>query len=201
MKKILTILYCSFCILAIHAQEQDSIARQGVFNRYGYNLHQGMNINVDLSAFYLSGKHLHGGGFGQRISATYLKPLTEKLWVAAGGYLNNTLFKGDSFRNGGIYGMFGYKFNEHWEAYLYAQKSITNNYYSRPYFNSWYGYSPFHSSLRDGGIGCPGADVLGATIQYNFNPSFSVAVSIEGVWYKNNDLKYPYQYNYPTPQP
>lgn len=201
MKKILTILYCSFCILVIHAQEQDSIARQGVFNRYGYNLHQGMNINVDLSAFYLSGKHLHGGGFGQRISATYLKPLTEKLWVAAGGYLNNTFFKGDSFRDGGIYGMVGYKFDEHWEAYLYAQKSITNNYYSTPYYNNWYGYSPFHSSFREGGFGTPGADVIGATLQYNFNPSFSVAVSVEGVWYKNHDLKYPYQYNYPVPEP
>ena len=63
------------------------------FSTYGYGLHRGLNVSLDLSAFATFGKNLpHKGGFSQNINATYLAPLTKdgKLWIAGGGYFNNT---------------------------------------------------------------------------------------------------------------
>ena len=65
------------------------------FSTYGYGLHRGLNVSLDLSAFATFGKNLpHKGGFSQNINATYLAPLTKdgKLWIAGGGYFNNTFW-------------------------------------------------------------------------------------------------------------
>ena len=91
------------------------------WNRYGWGLHKGLNLSVDLSVFATFGKHApHWGGFTQTINATYLTPLTKdnKLWMALGTYLNNINYGGDNFRDGGVYGILGYQFDEHWEAYV-----------------------------------------------------------------------------------
>jgi len=131
---------------------------------YNWELHKGLNLNVGASVFAQFGKHAHHGvGFSQNISMMYAMPLTDKLSVAVGGYLNNTYWAHDSYRDAGLSAVLGYKFNEHWEAYLYGQKSITNNYRMSPY-------------LYDlGGMG----DRIGAAVKYNFNEHSSIQLSVE----------------------
>ena len=163
-------------------------------------------MSVDLSAFATFGKNLpHHGGLAQRLSATYLAPLSKdnKLWLAAGGYLQNINWGGDSYRDGALYAALGYRFNEHWEAWIYGQKSVASNYGS---FYNRYGYMGYGYPGRFGmyypmasGIGMPGADVIGAAVKYNFNPSFSIQLNVEGVWYHRQGFQYFDQYNYPTP--
>lgn len=188
-------------------------------------LHKGLNFSVDLSAFATFGKNApHRGGFTQTIDATYLTPLTKdnKLWMALGGYVTNTNYGGDSYHDGGIYGILGYKLNEHWEAYVYGQLSISNNYnsiygrYGYGAYSPWgYGYGGFApwgcgmypwrygmmGSVMPGGygMGVPGANVLGAGVRYT-NKNFSLGINIEGVWYDNKTPSYYKQYDYPVPE-
>lgn len=169
---------------------------------YGWGLHQGLNVSIDLSAFATFGKHVpHRGGFTERLEATYLAPLTEKLYAAVGGYIQNTNWGGDSYRDGGVYGVLGYRFNDHWEAYLYGQKSLVNNYVSYagyPYglgYGTW-GWAPGYNGM----YGPAGADRIGAAVKYNFNPNFSISVAVEGVWMNRKDHPYFDQYNYPVPK-
>lgn len=179
---------------------------------YGWGLHKGINLSVDLSAFATFGKNVpHRGGFAQTIDATYLVPVTKdnKLWMALGAYVNNVNYGGDSYRDGGVYGMLGYKINSHWDAYVYGQLSIANNYsslYGR-YPGHWggWGYGMYPWGMGRGimpcgyGMGVPGANVLGAGIRYtNTRKTFSLGINIEGVWY-NNTPTYSRQYDYPVP--
>lgn len=187
---------------------------------YGYGLHKGLNVSLGASAFATFGKNVpHKGGFSQNINATYLAPLSKdgKLWIAGGGYFNNTFWGSDNYRDVGLYAILGYKFNEHWEAYVYGQLSINNNYdnlYRRyagygygPYGYGRYGmgyypglFGPMGGTMPFGyGIGVPGANVLGAGVTYHVNKSFSIGINIEGVWYNNKGLDYFDKYNYPKP--
>lgn len=188
----------------------------GIVPTYGYGLHKGLNLSIGASAFATFGKNLpHKGGFSQNINATYLAPLTKdgKLWIAGGGYFNNTFWGSDSYRDVGLYAIMGYKFNEHWEAYVYGQLSISNNYSSLYNRYAGYGYGrygmgfysglwgPFGSTMPMGyGMGVPGANVLGAGVKYNVNKNFSIGINIEGVWYDNKGLDYFDRYNYPKPE-
>ncbi len=144
------------------------------FYRYGWStwdLHKGLNVSLGASVFAQFGKHAHGGvGFGQTISAMYAMPLTSKLSLAVGGYFNNVYWDRTPVREAGLTAVIGYRFDEHWEAYLYGQKALTNQ-----------GRVPY--PLYD--IGELG-DRIGAAIRYNFNPSFSVGISVEHGSYPNN---------------
>lgn len=183
---------------------------------YGWGLHKGLNLSVDLSVFATFGKHSpHWGGFTQTINATYLTPLTKdnKLWMALGTYLNNINYGGDNFRDGGVYGILGYQFDEHWEAYVYGQVSVANNYNS--IYNRYAGYGPYgygRYGMYPGiwgmgvmpggyGMGAAGANVLGAGVRYT-NKNFSIGVSVEGNWYNNPKTPTYYkQYDYPVSEP
>lgn len=183
---------------------------------YGWGLHKGLNLSVDLSAFATFGKHApHRGGFTQTIDATYLTPLTKdnKLWMALGAYMNNINYGGDSYRDGGVYGILGYQFNEHWEAYVYGQVSVANNYnsiYGRyGGYGPYGGYSPWGYGMYPGywgggimpggyGMGTPGANVLGAGVRYT-NKNFSIGINVEGAWYNQKTPAYYKQYDYPVP--
>lgn len=175
------------------------------FSTYGYGLHRGLNVSLDLSAFATFGKNLpHKGGFSQNINATYLAPLTKdgKLWIAGGGYFNNTFWGSDSYRDVGLYAILGYRFNEHWEAYVYGQLSVNNNYsrYGNPYRGyPYYGWGwPATGVMPFGyGMGAAGANVLGAGVKYNVNKNFSIGLNVEGIWYNNKTPVYFDQYNYP----
>lgn len=186
------------------------------WNRYGWGLHKGLNLSVDLSVFATFGTHApHWGGFTQTINATYLTPLTKdnKLWMALGTYLNNINYGGDNFRDGGVYGILGYQFDEHWEAYVYGQVSVANNYNS--IYNRYAGYGPYgygRYGMYPGiwgmgvmpggyGMGAAGANVLGAGVRYT-NKNFSIGVSVEGNWYNTPKTPTYYkQYDYPVSEP
>ena len=174
---------------------------------YGWGLHRGLNVSVDLSAFATFGHDLpHHGGFGQRINATYLAPISKdkRLWLAAGGYVQNINWGSDSYRDGAIYAALGYRFNDRWEAWVYGQKSVVNNYGN--YYNRYglFGYgSPGLYGMyypMASGIGMPGADVIGAAIKYTVSPSFSLQINVESAWYRRQGLHYFDQYNYPVPK-
>ena len=175
------------------------------FSTYDYGLHRGLNVSLDLSAFATFGKNLpHKGGFSQNINATYLAPLTKdgKLWIAGGGYFNNTFWGSDSYRDVGLYAILGYRFNEHWEAYVYGQLSVSNNYsrYGNLYRSyPYYGWGwPVTGVMPLGyGMGAAGANVLGAGVKYNVNKNFSIGLNVEGIWYNNKTPVYFDQYNYP----
>lgn len=181
----------------------------------GWGLHKGLNLSIDLSVFATFGKNApHWGGFTQTINATYLTPLTKdnKLWMALGTYINNINYGSDNFHDGGVYGMLGYKFNEHWEAFVYGQVSVANNYnsiYNRYAGYGPYGYGPFGYGMYPGawgmgvmpggyGMGAAGANVLGAGVRYT-NKNFSIGVSVEGNWYNTPKTPTYYkQYDYPV---
>lgn len=185
----------------------DSIAtpQTPLMPTYAWNMHQGLNLSVDLSAFATLGKHApHRGGFGQTINAAYLAPLTRdgKLWGAGGIYVNNTTWGGDSFHDVGLYGILGYRPNDKWEFYLYGQLSVTNNYTSLyGLYSPWYGYySPYAlpSMMNMGyGLAAPGANVIGFGAKYNFSPSFSVGISVQGTWYDAKRTPWPDRHEYP----
>ncbi|MDY4038934.1 MAG: hypothetical protein SOY49_05880 [Prevotella sp.] len=195
-RSILTIAALLLCLM-LPAQEQapDTLAARMPTPWYYYGpwLHKGLNVSLDLSVFASFGHNVpHRGGFSQNLSATYLTPLSKdnRLWMAAGGYVNNTTWGGDSYRDGGLYAMIGYKFNDRWEAYVYGQKSVANNYSSL--YNRYWGYGPYLPGMAPimgrplgYGMGAAGADVIGAAVKYNFNPNFSIQVSVEGVWPQN----------------
>ncbi len=136
---------------------------------YWWDLHQGLNVNLGASVFAQFGKHArHGAGFTQNISAMYAAPLTDKLSIAVGGYMNNVYWAHDSYRDAGVSAVLGYQFDEHWEGYLYAQKSLMGSkFIPRPLYDM--------GELRDR---------IGAAVRYNFNPNFSVQVSFERNEYK-----------------
>ncbi|MBP5386442.1 MAG: transporter [Prevotella sp.] len=136
-----------------------------------WDLHQGLNVNIGASVFAGFGKHSSGAGFGQSLSAMYATPLTSKLSLAVGGYFSNLYWSHSNFRSAGVSAVLGYRFDNHWEAFLYGQKSLTDN-----------RLAPL--PLYD--IGNWG-DRIGAAIRYNFNPSFSVEVSVERGWMPHRD--------------
>lgn len=152
-----------------------------------WRLHKGLNVSIGASVFAEFGKHArHGAGFGQNIALQYATPLTDKLSLSVGGYLNNIYWQHDSYRNAGISAVLGYKFNEKWEAYVYGQKSIvqSNNFLPRPLY--------YWDEV---------GDKIGAAVKYNFSDAFSVQLSVEEHVYPQNFMP---RYNNPavnTPLP
>lgn len=142
----------------------------GMYPMYGgmgwdnWELHKGLNVSMGASVFAQFGKHArHGAGFNQNIAAMYAMPLSKNLSLAVGGYFNNTYWGHDTYRDAGLSAVLGYRFNEHWEAYLYGQKSIVSS-----------NYIPY--SLYDmNALG----DRIGAAVKYNVNKNFSITLSVD----------------------
>ncbi len=134
----------------------------GVYDR---NLHEGLNVNLGASVFASFGRHSYrGAGFQQNVSLMYATPLSNKLSLAVGGYMNNLNWHHNNWRDAGLSAVLGYRFDEHWEAYLYGQKSLTSNRRFMPL--------PLYDMSNLG-------DRIGAAVKYNFSPSFSIQVSVE----------------------
>ena len=137
-------------------------------------IHEGLNVNIGASVFAEFGKHArHGAGFGQNIALQYATPLTDKLSLSIGGFINNIYWQRDTYRNAGFSAVLGYKFNEKWEAYVYGQKSIiqNNNFLSRPMY--------YWDEV---------GDKIGAAVKYNFSEAFSVQLSVEEHVYPQNHM-------------
>lgn len=152
---------------------------------YAWKLHQGLNVSLGASVFAQFGKHArHGAGFAQNVSALYAAPLTKdkKLSLAVGGFLTNLNWGHTYAREAGVTAILGYQFNEHWEAYVYGQKSLV-------------GSSTAAYPLYE--IGQMG-DRIGAAVVYNFNPSFSMGVSVEYGRYPQGDDRYKEPYFPPS---
>ena len=129
-----------------------------------WDLHEGLNMNLGMSVFAQLGKHSYSGmGFTQDLSAMYVKPITNRLTIAAGGFLSNINWAHDSYRNAGLSAIVGYRFDDRWEAFVYGQKSIVSN-HRIPY--------PL-MDMQDLG------DRIGASVRYNVNPSVSIELSVE----------------------
>ena len=208
VKRILTILL-SFCALQLCAQEvvdfipekgvidstamspdfmvaprQDSLAlslpaltSRGTIAHYpylgslllgGYNdwsLHPGVNASLSASAIIGLGRH-SGSGFANSFSLMYADNITPKLSFALGGYYSFLDYSGHQLRDAGLTAMLNYRFDEHWEAAAFVQKSIMQP--KLPPQLYW---------MSDVG------DKIGASLRYNFNPAFSVSVSL---WEERN---------------
>ncbi len=159
---------------SLHLPVLDSQGRVAPFSLYplyyggwsSWQLHPGLNISAGASVFAQFGKNArHGAGFSQNISAMYAIPVNNKLSIALGGYLNNIYWAHDAYRDAGLSAIIGYKFNDHWEAYLYGHKSLMDNRHM-PY------------CLYDmNSVG----DRIGAAVKYNFNESTSIQISVESV--------------------
>lgn len=159
---------------------------------YSWGLHKGLNVQVGASVFAQFGKGAHhGAGFQQDIALMYALPVNDKLSVAVGGYLNNVNFAGENYHDAGVQAMIGYRFNEHWEAYLYGQKTITNNMNNRLRYSMFDGYYGGMGGFSHNFYGMPNyslydlnnfGDRIGATVRYNFNNNMSIEVSVENRW-------------------
>ena len=169
----------------------------GGWNSWG--LHRGLNVQIGASVFAEFGKGAHSGaGFQQNIALMYAMPINDKLSVAVGGYLNNVNYAGGNWHDAGLSAVVGYRFNEHLEAYIWGQKSITNNVGNRLRYGLYDGYYggygfggygfggfsrnfygfPSYSAYDLSGIG----DRIGATLRYNFNNNMSIEVTVENKW-------------------
>lgn len=172
----------------------------GGWNSWG--LHRGLNVQIGASVFAEFGKGAHSGaGFQQNIALMYAMPINDKLSVAVGGYLNNVNYAGGNWHDAGLSAVVGYRFNEHLEAYIWGQKSITNNVGNRLRYGLYDGYYggygfggygfggfsrnfygfPSYSAYDLSGIG----DRIGATLRYNFNNNMSIEVTVENRWMPN----------------
>ncbi len=187
-----------------------------VIDDFAYGLHQGLNVDLDASAFATFGHNVpHRGGFSQTMNALYLTPLTKdnRLWLGAGGYISHFNWGSDQYADAGLYGMLDYRINPHWEAYVYGQLSLSNNnrgynpwgYGCEPYYGNDFGcynpyaftYAPMCGSMGYG-MQAPGANVIGGGVTYH-NKNFSLGVSVENEWYPTpHTFRYFDQYNYPT---
>jgi len=144
---------------------------------------KGLSFSLDASVFASFGKHSnHSVGFGQRLSALYAVPLSDKLTLAVGGWLENIYWAHDNWRDAGVSAVLGYRFDEHWEAFVYGKKSILHTKII-PY------------PLYDMGLV---GDRIGAAVRYNVNPSFSIQVSVEHGAVPND---YRYGFSSPYVQP
>lgn len=130
-----------------------------------WQLHEGLNVNLGASVFTSFGRHSYSGaGFQQDIALMYATPLSSKASLAVGGYMNNMTWRHNSWRDAGLTAVLAYRFDEHWEGYLYGQKSLLTNRRFMPY--------PLYDMSNIG-------DRIGAAVRYNFSPSFSIQVNVE----------------------
>lgn len=129
---------------------------------YDWQLHRGLNVSLGASVFGTFGDGpWHGVGFSNSVAAMYAVPLTGKLSLAVGGYLNNLYWAHDAYHDAGLNAVLGYKFDEHWEGYLFGRKSLVDKRMPMPLYDM-------------GRVG----DRIGAAIKYNFNPRFSIQVTV-----------------------
>lgn len=178
MKHKLLILLLLAAAVGAKAQEDSSrVSLPIVPYTYGWSLHEGLNATLSLSLTADFGSHHRNGvGFTQRLAATYLKPLSDNLWIAGGMTVGNTLWGSSRYANGAFYAALGYRFDEHWEAYAWVQKQVANDYPHR-YWSPFYDYIDAPYSYGPYGYG----DRIGAALKYNLNPNVSFQISVEGV--------------------
>ena len=148
--------------------ERGTIARYSLWNPFGvwndWGLHSGLNASLSLSATVGLGRN-SGSGFAQSVALMYATELAPRLSLGIGGYYSHFNWGAAQFGDAGLTAVLGYRFNEHWEAYLFGQKSIMTPKMPMPLYY-----------MGDFG------DKIGAELRYNVNPSFSIGLS---VWHQS----------------
>ncbi|MBR1688722.1 MAG: hypothetical protein IJ710_09400 [Prevotella sp.] len=136
-------------------------AQGNLYTGWGtWSLHPGLNGSLSAAAIFGLGKH-GGSGFSQSVSLMYALPLSSRLSLAVGGYYSHLDWGGRSFSNAGLSAVLGYRFNEHWEGYIFGEKSIMTPKMPLALYDI--------SEL---------GDRIGAAVRYNFSPSFSIQMSV-----------------------
>lgn len=148
--------------------ERGTIARHPLWGPFGawndWGLHSGLNASLSLSATVGLGSY-RGSGFAQSMALMYAAELAPRLSIAVGGYYSHFNWGAAQFSDAGLTAVLGYRFNEHWEAYLFGQKSIAAPKMPMPLYY-----------MGDFG------DKIGAELRYNVSPSLSIGVS---VWHQS----------------
>ncbi len=90
-----------------------------------WQVHDGFNASVNLSAFTSLGHH-HFSGTAVRIDLLYATSINSHLSLGVGGYLTNMNTNYGNYLSGGFNAWLNYRFNDHWEAYVYAQANLVN---------------------------------------------------------------------------
>lgn len=208
MKKLLVLIISLSFLGSAYAQYPDLEAQKALWRQMVADTaqaavavpHAEFHASLGVSAFTTLGHGSRGGGFGQDISLSYEAPLTHngKCWLTVGGYLSHTLYRGDSYRDAGLYAMLDYRFNEHWEGYAFAQISggerswwrSPRYWWGTPYgLGRWtapYSWRPmaWGDGMALGGVTIPGADMVGVGTTYHFNHHFSIGFSVSQAWYR-----------------
>lgn len=133
----------------------------GVMGFYDWELHPGLNASLSASAIFGLGSNA-GSGFANSIALAYANSITPKLSFSIGGYSSYLDYSNHVMKDAGLTAMLNYRFDEHWEAALFAQKSIVQPRIVMP--NLYW--------MSDIG------DKIGASVRYHFNPQFSVGLSV-----------------------
>ena len=134
-----------------------------------WQLHPGLNVSLSASAIIGTGRH-GGSGFANSAALMYAGSITPRLSYAVGAYSTMLDYGGRQMHDAGLTAMLDYRFDEHWEATAFVQKSVV-----QPRL------MPQHYWLSDVG------DKIGASVRYHFNPNVSIGVS---VWSQNTPVGY-----------
>ena len=178
---IIALLCCSACV---EAQEQNDVlvpdttfslpplTYRGTIATYPYlggftgfgnwDLHPGINASLSASAIFGLGKN-SSSGFANSAAVMYAGQLMPKLSFSIGGYTSFLDYGRHQMKDAGFSAMLNYRFDEHWEAAVFAQKSLMQP--RMPMQNMWW-------------LGADFGDKIGAMVKYNMNPHFSVQLSV-----------------------
>ena len=132
-----------------------------------WDLHPGLNASLSASGIFGVGKH-SGSGFANSAAVMYAGQLTPKLSFSIGGYSSFLDYGHHQMKDAGLTAMLNYRFDEHWEAGVFGQKSLMQP--RLPLQNMWW-------------LGSDFGDKIGAMVKYNVNPNFSFQLS---VWNQRN---------------
>ena len=143
--------------------------RYGIYNAwddgcFNWQLHKGLNVSAGVSVFATSGRH-GGAGFGENLNVMYAGRVNDKLTYAVGGYVRNINWRGSHYNEAGLTAMLNYRFNDRWEAFMYAHKNMdgNNNSMQANYYRNLY---------RAG-------DLIGAGVRYYFAPESYLQIAVE----------------------
>ena len=139
-------------------------AQEGLYPLGSWYMHPGLNGTLSASVIVSPGS---GSGFSNSLSIAYADSIMSRLTYAVGGYVRHMSWQGRSFSDAGLTAMLNYRFDEHWEGFIYGQKSVARSErYPLPLYD-----------LSNAG------DRIGAGVRYNFNPTFWIEVSFEASKY------------------
>lgn len=137
---------------------------------WGWDLHEGLNVNIGASVSASFGNGHTTTGIGQNIAVMYADAVNSKFSYAVGGYMNNYSFGNSSFREGGISAMLNYRFNDKLEGYAYVQKNITSNYSRMGFVHPM--AMPYYDMANIG-------DRIGGGLRYQINDHSSIQFNFE----------------------